>query len=140
MAYMDQNKKAKIAAKLKEIKGLKGWKYSLKVDNHSTILMTIRSAPFDLIEHMVDNVREGTMRHESSNVAQYMEERRYHQCNHYSLERLFSGEVLETMKQVVAALNTDNHDRSDIQSDYFDIGHFVNLNVGAWNKPFEVKA
>ena len=48
MAYMNQEKKSKIAAALKGVVP-DGWKYSLSVRNHSTIVMTITAAPFDLI-------------------------------------------------------------------------------------------
>ena len=49
MAYMNQECKAKIAAALKAIPGLNDWSYSLRVSSHSTIVMTIRTAPFDLL-------------------------------------------------------------------------------------------
>ena len=48
MAYMNQEKKAKIAAALKTVVP-KGWKYSLAVRNHSSIVMNIKSAPVDLV-------------------------------------------------------------------------------------------
>jgi hypothetical protein len=35
---------------------------------------------------------------------------------------------------------TGNHDRSDIQSDYFDVGWYVDVNIGSWNRPYEVEA
>jgi phenolic acid decarboxylase len=44
MAYVNQEKKAKILKKVMP----KGWKYSLAVRNHSTIVCTIKSAPVDL--------------------------------------------------------------------------------------------
>ena len=37
------------------------------------------------------------------------------------------------------ALNIDNHNRSDSQTDYFDVGHYTSINLGSWNKPFVVK-
>jgi hypothetical protein len=33
-----------------------------------------------------------------------------------------------------------NHDNSDIMTDYFDVGWYVNIYVGKWNKPYNVKA
>lgn len=33
----------------------------------------------------------------------------------------------------------DNHNRSDSQTDYFDVGHYTSINLGSWNKPFVVK-
>ena len=48
MAHMNQEKKAKIAAALKQVVPA-GWKYSLAVRHHSSIVMTISAAPVDLI-------------------------------------------------------------------------------------------
>jgi len=35
-------------------------------------------------------------------------------------------------------MDIGNHDRSDIQSDYFDVGWYKSVNIGKWNKPYEV--
>jgi hypothetical protein len=29
-----------------------------------------------------------------------------------------------------------NHNRSDIMSDYHDVGWYVDINIGQWNKPY----
>src|SRR5690606_40972107 len=47
--------------------------------------------------------------------------------------------VADVMERIVAALNTGNWDRSDIQTDYFDVGHYVDLRIGTWDKPFVYK-
>jgi hypothetical protein len=122
MAYVSQEKKAKIAAALKPVVPA-GWKYSLAVDNHSTIVMTIASAPVDLPKIL------------------YGESKGHVGINHYHFERHFEGnpKMVEIFKKIVAALNLDNHDRSDIMTDYFDVGHYVTLQLGRWNKPFVVK-
>jgi hypothetical protein len=33
-----------------------------------------------------------------------------------------------------------NHDRSDSMTDYFDVGWYISINVGKWNKPYEMTA
>lgn len=48
MAYITQDQKKEIATLLKNVVP-KGWKYSLAINNHSTLVMTIRSAPVDLL-------------------------------------------------------------------------------------------
>jgi hypothetical protein len=48
MAYMNQEKKAVIAAALKAVMPA-DWKYGLTVQNGMTIVLTIKSAPVDLI-------------------------------------------------------------------------------------------
>lgn len=123
MAYMNQEKKAKIAAALKLVVP-KSWKYSLSVHNHTTIIMTIKSAPVDLIA-MCANKHASVTDHLT--------------INDLYLERSYSGELLETFEKIVEALNIDNFDKSDIQTDYFYVGHYVDLNLGRWNKPFQVK-
>ena len=116
MAYVSTEDKAKIAEALKAVVP-KNWKYTLSVDNHSTIVMTIKSGPSELIEGTESN---------------------YQQLNPYHLDRDFKGEVLEILLKIKDALNTDNYDNSDIMTDYFDVGHYVHINVGRWNKPFIV--
>ena len=127
MAFMSQENKAKIAAELKKVMPA-DWKYSLSVRHHSTIVLTISAAPVDLIAHMKMNSERGCNHKD------------YVQVNEYYLDRQFTGELLETFLAIRKALNTDNYDRSDIQTDYFEVGHWVNINIGRWNKPFQVIA
>lgn len=57
---------------------------------------------------------------------------------HY-LDKIYTGELLETWGKIVIVLNLNNHDRSDVMTDYFDIGHYVSIRIGKWNKPFITK-
>ena len=117
MACMSQEKKAKIAKKLKTIVP-KGWKYSLRVRNHSAIVLTIRRGPAELLKDS--------------------DEDNHAKINHYYIEKRYEGKVLETMKEIIAALNLDNYDNSDAMTDYFDVGHYVEVQIGEWDKPFVV--
>ena len=125
MAYITQAEKKVIAAKMKEFMP-KDWKYSLSIDNHSSITCRVKSAPVDLYKEMNEDyhkaIRDG---HYSANT-------------HVSwLVQIFKeGEVLNTIIKIIDALNTDNHDNSDIMTDYFDVGHYIHLEFGRWDKPF----
>ena len=120
MAYVDQTKKAKIAAALKLI--VPGsWRYSLAVSNHSTLVLTIKSAPIDLMGNFA-----------GSGVTAL-------QLNCYYLDNAYTGELLATFEAIKKAMNLDNYDNSDIQRDHFDIGHYIAINIGKWDKPFIVK-
>lgn len=139
MAYMNQEKKAKIAAALKKVMP-KDWKYSLSVDNHSTLRLTIASAPVDLIAESQKVVKSRLL---DWQIAQgYADKAKPTEMsvNHYHLDGAFTGELLATFEKIVAALNLDNHDRSDAMTDHFDVGHYVSINLGRWNKPFVVTA
>jgi hypothetical protein len=120
MAYMNQDKKSKIAAALKQVVPA-GWKYSLSVRHHSTIVMTIASAPVDLIGKLYDTDRK------EISVNQYWANEHLKEC----AEKQIILKILE-------CLNLDNFDNSDVMTDYFHVGHYVNLNIGTWAKPFVV--
>ena len=127
MAYMNQEEKAKIAAMLKKIMP-KNWKYSLSVENNSGIRLTISSAPIDLIEMAINNKK--TM---------FNEKPKDLQVHDFRLESYFSGEVLEIFEKIKQALNLNNYNNSDVMTDYYEVGHYVYINLGRWNKPFLVK-
>jgi hypothetical protein len=120
MAYMNQEKKAKIAAALKKVVPA-GWKYSLAVRHHSSIVMTISAAPVDLIGKLYDTDRTEV----SVNT-------------YWAKEHLKECAEKQVMLQILDCLNIDNFDNSDIQSDYFHVGHYVDLKIGSWAKPFVV--
>ncbi len=125
MAYVNKEKKAKIALALKNAVP-KDWKYSLAVRHHSTIVMTIRSAPIDLLKIACAKCENP--------------EREHIDINHYHLEHHFDGELRDMFGNIIKALNQDNFDESDSQADYFHVGHYVNLRIGAWDKPFSLAA
>lgn len=132
MAYMDQTRKARIAAELKNVMP-QGWKYSLGVQNHSTIVLTIQSAPVDLIAAIKARSAQVAMQRGNEDYARDIVDA---QLNEFHLDMQFEGELLATFERIKDALNVGNHDRSDIMTDYFDVGWYVQINVGKWNKPF----
>ena len=124
MAYVDQAKKQKIAAELKKVVP-QGWKYSLAVNHHSTIVMTIASAPFDLIGAFNES------EYFDPKTATDISVNPYHFRSH-----MHDQCIADIFEKFFDALNTDNFDKSDIMTDYFHVGHYVTLNIGRWNKPF----
>lgn len=126
MAYVGKEKKAKIVAALKGAVP-KGWKYSLAVRHHAAIVLTIYSAPFDLIGAFK------TTRYFDPKTAKHTTVNPYHYRDHFEDEV-----VTEVFAKILDALNLDNHDNSDIQTDYFDVGHYVDINIGNWERPFGI--
>ncbi len=60
------------------------------------------------------------------------------QVNTYWLETSFAGRALEALQAIKLAMSKGNHDRSDIQTDYFDVGWHIDISIGKWNKPYVV--
>ena len=124
MAYVSQELKAKIAPKVKAICKKYGVKGSLSVSHHSGLVLTIKSGKLDFFKDAVKFPLQRDMTHCDVNV--------YHYRDH------FTGKSLKFLSEVIPAMNEGNWDKSDIQSDYFNVGWYVYVNVGKWNKPYEV--
>lgn len=131
MAYMSQEKKAKIAPKVKEVLKRYGVKGSLAVHNHSTLILNIKSGKLDFISNFNKTCSEQEYR-----VHTFMPATDYIDVNPYHFDKHFVGLCLAFLSEVYEAMMEGNHDNSDIQTDYFDVGWYVNINIGRWDKPY----
>lgn len=131
MAYMNQEKKAAIAAALKEVVPV-GWKYSLAVRHHSAIVMTILAAPVDLIDEA--NKRDRRIAERRGEPPSVITGN--YEVNPHSL-RPETTPSDEALAAILAVLNIGNYNKSDVMIDYHDVGHYVELHVGRWDKPFQ---
>ena len=134
MAYMSQERKSQIAPVVKAICKKYGVKASLAVDHHSTLVLNVKSGPLDFIGNANNIAAEKERRNaEFINMA-----KDYIQVNTYWYHDHFSGKCKAFMKEVITAMNEGNWDKSDIQTDYFNVGWYVNVNVGRWDKPYQL--
>ena len=134
MAYMNQEKKAIIKAALDKALKARGFKYSLRVDNHMAINCTIAAGPVDFIGNFKAKTGE---KHTNLRAEQL----RHMQVNLYWLEDHFSGEALQVLQECAQALKAAGYyDRSDAMTDYFDTAYYMHLNIGAWDKPYQLTA
>ena len=124
MAYMNQEKKAKIAPAVKAILKKYNVKASLAVRNHMTLVLNVKQGPVDFINDFGN----------SEDAAKFGI-----QVNPYHYKSHFTGKSVKFLEEVITAMNVGNHDRSDIQSDYFDVGWYVDVNIGKWNKPYALE-
>ena len=134
MAYMSQERKAQIAPAVKAILKRYGVKGTLSTDRYS-LSLNIKSGPMDFIGNYNETVQRqpGGFRYGSP-------AEKYLQINNYWFRDHFSDKKIKKfLEEVLRAMNTGNHDNSDIQTDYFDVGWYVHVNVGKWNKPYTVE-
>lgn len=138
MAYMNQERKAKIASMLKPILKKYGVKGSLAVRNHSTIVLTLKSGPIDFVENYIKtdaNVRHGNKM--SQDQVDYIRKNQYIDVNPYWFQEHFDGVAKKFLAETFAALKGAGwYDNSDAQIDYFDTAYYCDVNVGKWNKPY----
>ena len=133
MAYMNQEKKAKIAALLKPVLAKYGLKGSLAVHNHSTIRLTVKSGKIDFIENYLE---DGKCTDEA-----FVRKYGTLDVNPYWFQDHFTGDAKAFLTEAFAALKgADYYDESDIQTDYFNTAYFSGLQVGKWSKPYVLTA
>ena len=140
MAYMSQERKQSLAPAIKAVLKKYGVKGTLAVRNHSTLVLNIKSGSIDFIENFIAtdaNVMHG--RKMSRDQIDYIRKNRSLDVNPYWYKEHFSGKAKEFLSELLPAMNTGNHDNSDIQTDYFDVGWYVDVNIGKWNKPYTLE-
>lgn len=138
MAFVSQSDKAKLAPAIKAVCAKYGIKATLSVNNHSALNLNIRSGRIDLIKNMNEVCSKSP---DANRYGPYRPTVGYIQVNEYHYERHFSGEALAFLSEVIPLMyGPDYYDHSDIQSDYFDCSHYIHVNIGAWNKHYEVTA
>lgn len=133
MAYVSQDLKAKLAPAIKTVCKKYGVKASLAVRHHRTLVLNIKSGKIDLINNYLDTV--GRNEHN----LKWVGEKGNIDVNTYHYRDHFSGEAKDFLHEVIVAMNAGNHDNSDIQTDYFDVGWYIDVNIGKWDKPYIVE-
>jgi len=112
MAYMNIEKKNELAPGIKKVLAEYGMKGTIAKNDYS-LKVNLKSGP---INFGTDSVNE------------------YHIASH------FTGVAKEFLLKLKDAMNVGNHNNSDIMTDYFDVGWYIHINIGKWNKPYEVTA
>lgn len=131
MAYMNQENKKRLAPKIKAVLKKYGMKGTLSVRNHSTLVCNIKSGDLDII----GNANE-VMRSRPNDEPFYREYEGHINVNVYWIDRHYTGKVQQFLRELVDAMNDGNWDKSDIQTDYFNVGWYIDINVGSWDKPY----
>ena len=137
MAYMSQERKQSLAPAIKAVLKKYGIKGSLAVRNHSTLVLNIKSGKIDFIENFIQteaNVPHGKKM--GQDQIEYLRKNKSLDVNPYWYKEHFNGKALSFLKELFPLMNKGNHDNSDIQTDYFDVGWYVDVNIGKWNKPY----
>ena len=126
MACMTQEKKKVIAENLKKVMP-KGWKFSVAVEHHSVLILNIKSAPVDILKALKSS--------------EYLDPSKLTRiqltCGRFD-NTFTDPELADTFREISAAMNTLNYDRSDVMTDYFDVGYYTRINVGTFERPFQV--
>ena len=137
MAYMNQNLKAELAPGIKAVLKKYGMKGSISVRHHMTLVVNIKSGKLDIMQNHYDKVTErGTVNQYGDNIRKL----EYLDVNQYWIEDGYTGIVKDFINELYDAMKGDKwFDKSDIQSDYFHTAYYMDVNIGSWNKPYQLE-
>ena len=141
MAYMSQEKKAKIVAAVKPILKKYGVKGSFAVRNHSTIVLTLKQGKIDFVENYIQtDMNSPVAKKMSDDQVNYIRKNQSIDVNPYWFQEHFTGKAKAFLTETFTAMKSaDWYDRSDAQVDYFDTAYYCDVNVGNWNKPYQLE-
>ncbi len=115
-AYVSKEKMKQVQTELKET--FPQYKFSIRKENFSSINVSILSGPLTLTK----------------------DPKGYEQVNRYHIREHFEDnpKAAEFLQQVLDIIDKGNYNDSDYHSDYHNVGFYVNLSIGQWNKPYVV--
>jgi hypothetical protein len=137
MAYVSQDRKQSLAPAVKAVLKKYGVKGSLSIRTHSSLVLTVKSGKIDFVENFIETdskVLHG--RKMSQDQIDHIRKNQSVDVNPYWYHEHFSGKAKDFLKEVLAAMNKGNHNNSDAMTDYFDVGWYVDVNIGRWNQPY----
>ena len=125
MAFIRQEDKKKLAPEIKKVLKKYGMKGSIRICNHSTLVVNLKEGALDLIgDYGSDYDRD----HLQVNT-------------YYCVEWAKSPVIKSFYDELIKAMKgADWYDKSDAMTDYFDIAYYININAGQWNKPYVLTA
>jgi len=140
MAYISQADKAKIANQIKPLLKQFGLKGSLSIQNHSTIVLTVKSGAIDFIGNYIEADRNKSYaKNMSEDQVAYIRKTNNIRVNTYWFQEHFTGVAKEFLIKAIAALRSAGwYDNSDAMTDYFDVKYYIDIKIGRWDQPYTV--
>lgn len=142
MAYVSQEMKAKLAPTIKAICKRYGVKASIAVRHHSTLVLNIKSGRIDFIENYIKTDADKPYANKmSQDQIDYIRNKKFLDVNTYWVKDHYSGVAKDFLVDMIAAMEgPDFFNEDDAQTDYFHRSHYIDINIGNWDRPYAVVA
>lgn len=138
MAYVSQELKSKLSPTIKAICKKYSVKASIAVRNHSTLVLNVKSGKIDFIENYIktdaDKIAANKM--SADTIAQIRRDQSL-DVNTYWAHEHYSGKARRFLTEMISAMKgPEFFDHTDAQVDYFHCSHYIDINIGKWDKPY----
>jgi hypothetical protein len=136
MAYVSKEDKAKLSPVIKAICKKYKVKATIAVHHYSTLVLNISASPLDFL----GNYNEVAESKPNVNAVCKRDPVVDHlNVNVYWCHEQFTGAAKDFLVEVLEAMKgPDWFDKSDIQTDYFHVKHYNDINIGKWDKPYKI--
>jgi len=121
MAYVSQEKKKALAPGIKKVLAKYNMKGSIRVQNHSTLVVNIKKGALDVRK---DATADAGL---------------HYQVNPFWVDDHYTGQTQSFLNELVDAMKGEGYrDDTDAMIDYFSCDHYYSINLGTWNSEYEV--
>ncbi len=143
MAYITQEEKKVVRENLKPILEKYNLKGTLSIGNHSTLILTINSGEIDFIKNYCEVIEKESWKERSQEEFErkinYIKEKKNISVNRYYIDDYWTDKAKECIREIdKAMMSADWYDNSDAMTDYFDTAYYIDINIGRWNKPYQL--
>jgi hypothetical protein len=141
MAYVSQDLKAKLAPTIKRICKKYGIKASIAVRHHSTLVLNVKSGKIDFIGNYIKTDAEKRYGQPmSADQVTYIQSKQCLDVNTHWAHEHYSGTAKKFLTEMITAMKgPEFFDHTDAQTDYFHCSHYIDINIGQWNKPYTLE-
>ena len=121
MAYVSKQLKAELAPAIRAVLNNYNVKGTIAVRNHSTLVVNIKQGAIDFED--------------------YSHGDGYIQVNTYWIDSHYKGAARDFLNELKAAMEGPGfYNNDDAMTDYFNRSHYIDINIGQWNKPYALAA
>ena len=141
MAYVSQELKSKLSPTIKAICKKYKVKASIAVRHHSTLVLNVKSGKIDFIENYIKTDADKVVANKmSADTIAHIRKNQSLDVNTYWAHEHYSGKAKQFLTEMISAMKgPDFFDHTDAQSDYFHCSHYIDINIGKWDKPYIVE-
>ena len=130
MAYINQEIKKELTPAIKAVLKKYCMKGTISISNHSCLNVNISSGVLDMIAYWSEVRKKDLMLRNLPAVD-------FESFSFSTPPRKINNKIEKFMNELISAMKGKGwYDKSDSMVDYFDIKHYVNVNVGKWDKPY----
>jgi len=127
MAYIDKEMKKNLSTGILKVCKDYGVKGTLSIKHYSTLSLNISKGKIDFFSSLTNPENHGSRFDGELQLTNYSVANKH-----------LSGEAGEFLAKVVKEMDALNYDNSEIMTDHHDMGYYTHINVGRYDKPYQL--